>query len=291
MSVDEDLKTMQKLAGKTAYSNATLIDMYAGYTLMLLLIANDDVAAAKSRSKSRLYTEDYLHSPTYQYCVEAAIFLSEVSTVSLKNAVLFYASSVFFYHHDQNKIDHWKRLTPKEINRPAVHRYVATTMAKNDLGTLLYRTNMASDELSNCIVSFLEIAPDTYDTILSGVIPAVLEKYPDKPELSLAIAEHVDACFPTETEAKRRLWMQLAMDMNVSISVSAQSMIKNYYIDNPSYCLGKQKEPVLNLIKHEAKRRGLLFENYSKELKLKGFTVSKSGDIVDLSNLYKEVIS
>ena len=137
----------------------------------------------------------------------------------------------------------------------------------------------------------MEIAPDTYDTILSGVIPAVLEKYPDKPELPLAIAEHIDACFPTETEAKRRLWMQLAIDMNVNISVSAQSMIKNYYIDNPKYYLGKQKDAVTNLIKHECKRRGLLFENYSKELKYKGFTVSKSGDIVDLSNLYKEVLS
>lgn len=290
MSVDEDLVTMKKLAGKTAFSNATLIDMYAGYTLMMLLIANDDVAAAKSRSKSRLYTEDYLHSPTYQYCVEAAVFLSAVSTVSLKNAVMFYASSVFFYHHDQNKIDHWKRLTPKEINRPSVRRYVATTMAKNDLGTLLYRTNMASDELSNCIVSFLEIAPDTYDTILAGVMPAVLDKYPDKPELPLAIAERIDACFPTETEAKRRLWMQLAIDMNVNISVSAQSMIKNYYTSNPWYYTGKQKEPVLDLIKHECKRRGLLFENYSKELRYNGFTVSKFGDIVDLSNLYEEVL-
>lgn len=291
MSVDEDLKTMKKLAGKTAFSNATLIDMYAGYTLMMLLIANDDVAAAKSRSKSRLYTEDYLHSPTYQYCVEAAVFLSAVSTVSLKNAVMFYSSSVFFYHHDQNKIDHWKRLTPKEINRPSVRRYVATTMAKNDLGTLLYRTNMASDELSNCIVSFLETTPDTYDTILSKIMPAVLEKYPDKPELPIAITEYMNSNFPDDTEGKRRVWMQLAMDMNVSMSVSAQAMIKNYYIENPKYYLGKQKDAVTNLIKHECKRRGLLFENYSKELKYKGFTASKFGDIVDLSNLYKEVLS
>lgn len=290
MSVVNDLNTMTKMAGKGVYHDAKRIDMYTGYVLMLMLMANDEVAATKSREKSHLYTEDYLHSPTYQYCVEAAKFISDNSLTTRKKSVMFYVSSVLFMHRFDNPIEHWKRVNPKEINAPKVRRMVAKAFALDDEDKLTNRTHLPSIELSYCLASFLEVHPDTYDSIWFQLPLALTEAYPDVDRASAKMMVAMDNVLPEDTAARRRVWMQLALfTPGVSMSIAAECMIKGLYKDNLDYEMGKQEQIVIDLIEHECMRRNLLYtEKDFEELREKGFPVVGYGDTIDLTKLYEE---
>jgi len=287
MPVSSDLKTIDHMLGKGAYTGVSKIDAYTAYILMALLVANDEVAAAKSRAKSHLYTEDYLHSPLFQYCVEAVQFFIPYSFASIKDTTMFYTSAVLFMHQAKNTIGHWRRLVPSEINAPSVRRYVAKTLAREDNYTLLSRTNLPGLWLSYCISSMLDTHPDTYSSIATQFTNASVETRGGG--ATLGLIENVMAMFPEDTPARRRVMMELCrVTDGVSMSIAAESMITG--MDKAEYSIGKQPKLITDLAEHEAKRRGLYFDrNTYKELYKLGLVKSKSSDILDLTKVFQGV--
>jgi len=301
MSVTNDLNTMTKMAGKGVFHDTTRVQMYSAYVLALILIASDEVASANSKSKSQLMSDDLLHSPTYQYCVEATKFLYEYPFNTIKIGVLFYASAVLFMHQDKNTIGHWHRVAPNEINAPKVWRYVARTIVSGlSSNQLLSRMSFPSSSLAFCLASFLETNPDTYDSISDSFSSTVIE-YMDVDTVApfLTAYNNLDECTTRQDEdkayiqmsdnPKHRIKMELALQCDgVAISLAAQSMIRGWYKEDPKIELGNQPQIVMDLIEHEALRRGLLFtERDFTELHEFGFTTTLYGDTVDVSKLFE----
>lgn len=295
MSVTNDLNTMTKMAGKGVFHDTTRVQMYSAYVLALILIASDEVASANSKSKSQLMSDDLLHSPTYQYCVEATKFIYECPFNTIKIGVLFYASAVLFMHRDKNTIDHWHRVAPNEINAPKVWRYISRAIVDGlPDNQLLSRMSFPSPTMAFCLASFLETHPDTCDSILD-TFNTVLIKYYDTDTVSpfITASSNLNTYCSEEVDisdnAKHRLELELALQCDgVATSLAAQSMIRGWYKEDPEIELGNQPDIVTDLIEHEALRRGLLFTKQElTELDELGFTTTLYGDTVDVSKLFE----
>lgn len=292
MSVKSDLIKIKHLAGKGVYTGATQVDLFAGYVMLLILSANDEVAAAKRKSKTQLMTNTPLDSPVFQYCVEACSFISKHTQYTLKKSVLFYVSAIFFFHQEKNKVDRYVRVSPKEINAPKVRRFISRVFSSPDNGDFISRrTILPSDELSYCLASALDTTPDTFDTLVSKLPEALNDAYLHSPKYDpergvrlLKVAESLPE------DVRSRVLLEMCLQNGVSYSYSAYTMIYNWYINNPLYDLGKQSSLVNELIVMEAKRRNLYFPvtDYSIYEKA-GYPIDYDSGMMDLTKFYEGV--